>query len=193
MPDNISPSLKLSLNDAVQQLLVSVGINSALIPPNVSDKLFFENTTAVDASNYGLLTTATGSVNRQALSEAIGAAVAAGRTLTIPAGTFEVDIEDTQGVGALPISGTVAIRGAGMGKTIIKGVNYDSSLGAALFRIGSGVYEVEMSDMDIIGPDEADLTGGDQICWGIWIGGGGTVRVTRVHLSMWNQDIKCTP
>src|SRR5206468_6846033 len=90
----------------------------------------------IDAAAYGIRDTHVGSAT--AMTRAIAAAVSAGKPLSVPAGTFNIDCYDTQNSGAIPINGSVTIFGAGQDRTIFKMVNYDQSLGRALLHIAPG-------------------------------------------------------
>src|SRR5437870_5749885 len=73
----------------------------------------------LNARTYGFSTNKTGAQNAAALTKAVSAGVAANKALVIAAGTFDIDINNTQNMGAVPVNGTVTIRGSGQGQTIL--------------------------------------------------------------------------
>jgi len=150
--------------------------------------------TYIDAAAYGLSTADTGVGNATAMTLAIAAAVSAGKPLRVPAGTFNIDCYDTQNTGAVAINGSVAIFGAGQDRTIFKMVNYDQELGGAMFHIAPGNgTAVCFNDLTLQGPSTASLTLDSAVCWAVWCGGGGSLRMTRVDACGFIQEVKCSP
>ena len=135
----------------------------------------------LDARSYGFSERNAGAQNAAALTKAVLTAVVANKVLLIAAGTFDIDINNTQNTGADPVNGTVTIRGSGQGHTILRAANYDSSLGAALLRVAPGRFDVTVEAITLQGPPAVSMTRDDEACWGIWIGGGGTVRLDHVR------------
>lgn len=159
----------------------------------------------VDATTYGLKASNTGTQNNTAMALAIVAAVSAGQELHIPAGTFKFNFHGIGGTGAMVLTTSITVRGAGIGKTILKAdgfvegtyvgdnITNQNDNGSSLFRVSPNTGDVVLTDMTWQGPPVVSITGDNNVCWALWGGGGGTVRIERIDTLLWNQTIKFSP
>src|SRR5207249_4679033 len=141
------------------------------------------------------------------MAAAVAAAVAAGKELYLPAGILRFNMHGLGIAGAIPLTSSIVIRGAGRGKTVLKCDGFvegtftphtDTILAAndnsaTLFKRTAGTHSVTLSDMTLQGPDEAELTGDLNNVWAVWSGGGGGLTMERVEMRMWCQCVKMSP
>lgn len=179
----------------------------------------FAPSTTLNAADYGLRETNTGSENASALASAITAAVASGKEILIPEGTFDINQHAlvTQAGYSLPASvlipagASVAMRGADMSRTILRcsgyveatyhgpvlGVGYVKDTlnddATAMFTTPVAGASLTLTDLTLQGPSSTSLTMDQNNAWGIYHAGGGSLTLRRVGFTLWNQDIKLSP
>lgn len=154
---NVTLGTANGLSITSQVLSLSVATTSVAGALSAADKVKVDDL-YLDARNYGLATAGSGSANYTALQAAIAAAIAAGRTLYIPAGTYTITVpfsNTTYYAGSqgecLSITGNVKIVGAGKFETILNfgpnpvTYNYDG------FRVDPGVTAT-FEDFTVTGP-----------------------------------------
>lgn len=162
----------------------------------------------LDATDYGLSTSASGTVNAAALVVAIAAAGAANKELFIPIGTYLINMHNCSYAGAIKaaiaLGASVVIRGAGAELTVLASdgwleptysdpstilVANDEATALVALQPVSGIV-VTLSDLGIMGPPEAGLTHVRSNVWGIYSNGGGSLTLNNVNFSNFNQSMK---
>lgn len=164
---------------------------------NIWKKVTAANDAAADdeinIEDYGFSPSATAAVNKAAWATAIADAVALGKVLRIGPGTFDCNGAGSLSLGTLPVTGSVRIRGAGMNQTILRMTGYSSVDGAMMIQVRAGLFDVVIEDLTVQGPSASSILLDDEVCFGIWIGGGGSVTLNRVKTTMFVTSVKCSP
>ena len=159
------------------------------------------------AQTFGVSASNPGANNNIAMAAAASSGVS---EIVLPGGRLKFSLHNLMGTGAINVTRSITIRGLSRNKTILKGEGFvegdyknDPQQGyiitqpndnyCSLFNIHAGKNDVALLDMTLEGPDVAEITGDLNVCWGIWCGGGGSLRLERVDTRLWNQAIKCSP